>query len=134
MTKREAREFMMTVLYRMDLVGGIDSDRHDEFFQDVQLGTHKKYCEELFSLACNKIAEIDAAITRHSQRWSINRIPKTDLAVLRLAVCEILFMKRIPDSVAVNEAVELAHRYGEENSPSYINGILGSIVREKNDD
>ena len=80
------------------------------------------------------ISLVRAAIRKHSKRWSISRIPKTDLAVLRLAVCEILFMKDIPDSVAINEAVELARAYGEENSPSYVNGILGAIAREKTDE
>ena len=58
-------------------------------------------------------------------------MPKTDLAVLRLAVCEILFLDEMPDSVSINEAVELAKKYGEEKSSSYINGILGSISRSK---
>lgn len=58
-------------------------------------------------------------------------MPKTDLAVLRVAACEILYMDDIPDAVSINEAVDLAKKYGTENSPSYVNGILGALASSK---
>ncbi len=131
MTRREAREYMMITCYQMDLVGGFDVDRHDEFFKDVDMGKQNNYLEILFSLICNKIEEIDKAIQDHSEKWDLSRIPKTDLAALRVGVAELLFIEDVPDNVAVNEAVELTKNYGEENSSAYVNGILGAILKEK---
>lgn len=132
MTRREAREFMMITCYQMDLVGGFNVDRHDEFFKDLKPGKQNNYLEILFSLICNKIEEIDKAIQDHSEKWDIARIPKTDLAVLRVGVAELLYMEDVPDNVAVNEAVELAKKFGEDSSSFYVNGILGAILKEKN--
>ena len=78
-----------------------------------------------------KKKEIDEKISSNCRNWTVNRMPKTDLAVLRLAVCEILFLDDMPNSVSINEAVELAKKYGEETSFSYINGILGAISRSE---
>lgn len=122
----------MKVYYQMDLMNDFDIDNRSSYLRDLDPEEDQTaYCEELYSLLCNRKEEIDQAITLHSRKWSISRMPKTDLAVLRLAVCEILYLKEVPDSVAINEAVELAKRYGEENSPKYINGILGAVARDK---
>ena len=130
--RTDARETMMKVYYQMDLMNDFDVDSRSNYLRDLDPEEDQTaYCEELYSLLCNKKEEIDRAITDHSRKWSISRMPKTDLAVLRLAVCEILFLQEVPDSVAINEAVELAKRYGEENSPKYVNGILGAVAREK---
>jgi transcription antitermination factor NusB len=131
MTRKEAREFMMQKFYQMDICNNFNIDWMGECFQDISLKTQKDYCETLFSLVCNKRTEIDSLISSHSRNWTIERIPKTDLAVLRLAICEILYIPDIPDAVSVNEAVELAKRYGTEDSPSYVNAILGNIIKEK---
>ena len=129
MTRAEAREYMMTVAFQMDVLGDFDIDKEDKFL-GMNLGKHDEYCSELFSIICNKKKEIDERIQENCRKWNVERMPKTDVAILRVAVAEILYAGT-PDPVAVNEAVELAKKYGEENSPSYINGILGAIVKEK---
>ena len=129
MTRAEAREYMMTVAFQMDVLGDFDIDKKDRFL-GMGIGKHYGYCSELFSIICNKKDEIDERIQEKCIKWNIERMPKTDIAILRVAVAEILYAG-IPDPVAVNEAVELAKKYGEENSPSYINGILGAIVKDK---
>ena len=131
MTRREAREFMMITCYQMDLVGGFDVDRHDELLNDKKLGNQNNYVEIMFSLLCNKIDEIDEKIQAHSETWDIKRIPKTDLAAIRIGALELLYMDDVPDSVAINEAIELAKKYGEESSSVYVNGILGALLQEK---
>ncbi len=77
------------------------------------------------------IPQLDAEINEASVGWKTERMNRTDLAILRLAVYEMLFDERIPDKVAINEAVELAKEYGEDGSYSFINGILGQIETKK---
>jgi len=129
MTRAEAREYMMTVAFQMDVLGEFDVDKENQFL-GIKLGNQDEYCSKLFSIICNKKEEIDNYIQKNCRKWSVSRMPKTDIAILRVAVAEIMYAK-IPEPVAVNEAVELAKKYSEENSPSYINGILGAIVKEK---
>jgi transcription antitermination protein NusB len=86
----------------------------------------------------NKLAEsikknkdaIDELINKYAKNWTINRMAKVDLAILRLAVCEILYMENIPTKVSINEAIELSKLYCDDKSPKFINGILGSVVSE----
>ncbi len=129
MTRAEAREYMMTVAFQMDALNNFDIDKEEKFL-GFALGKQKEYCSDIFSILCNKKDEIDECIQKHCVKWDIKRMPKTDIAILRIAVAEILYAE-VPSAVSVNEAVELAKKYGEESSPSYINGILGAIVKAK---
>ena len=82
--------------------------------------------------------ELDSSIEKFLDKWKLNRIPKVTLAVFRLAVCEFKYFADIPVKVTINEAIELAKKYASEEDASYINGVLGSYVREnppaKNED
>ncbi len=77
------------------------------------------------------LAAIDDTIAAHSHHWSANRISRVARSVMRLAVYEMLYDEEIPVSVAINEAVELAKKYGGDEDASFINGVLGSIAREQ---
>lgn len=103
----------------MDLVEGAQ-DAREEIIEPFAL--------ELAQGAEEKLAELDALIETHSRNWSRNRISRVALAVLRLAIYEMKYTDT-PDSVAINEAVELAKKYGGEEDSSFVNGILGSISR-----
>ena len=75
--------------------------------------------------------EIDSLIAANSKKWALNRMPRVDLTIMRLAVWEILYEEDVPGRVAINEAVEIANRYGNsDSSGSFINGVLGSIYRD----
>lgn len=89
------------------------------------------YALTLYNGVCEKSGELDGVISKYSKGWKINRIPKINLAILRIAVYEILFVEDTPDSVAINEAVELAKKYSGSDDSAFINGILGAVVREK---
>ena len=128
MNRAEAREYMMTVAFQMDVLGDFDINKENRFL-GMDLGKQDDYCSEVFSIICNKKNEIDELIQSHCRNWNVERMPKTDIAILRVAVAEILY-GIAPHPVAINEAVELAKKYGEENSPSYINGILGAVAKE----
>lgn len=74
--------------------------------------------------------KIDELINKYAKNWSVDRMPKVDLSVLRLSVCELLCIKQIPSRVSINEAVEIAKVYCDDKTPKFINGILGSVVNE----
>lgn len=84
---------------------------------------------ELAQGAESKVDELDALIDEYSRKWSKDRISRVALAVLRLAVYEMRYCDETPTEVAINEAVELAKRYGGEEDASFINGVLGGISR-----
>lgn len=88
-----------------------------------------KYAKELFEGVDSKIEELDEVINTYSKGWKTNRLPKVNLAILRLAIYEIKYIDDVPASVAINEAVELAKKYSGEGDYSFINGILGSVAK-----
>ncbi len=77
------------------------------------------------------VPELDRLIEKHSDKWSVSRMGKVELSVLRLASFEILYDESVPDKVAINEAVELAKKYGQDNAGKYVNGVLAGIIKEK---
>lgn len=88
-----------------------------------------KYAKKLFEGVDSKIEELDEVINAYSKGWKTNRLPKVNLAILRLAIYEIKYVDDVPASVAINEAVELAKKYSGEGDYSFINGILGSVAK-----
>ena len=73
--------------------------------------------------------EIDAAIEKNSLHWRLSRIPRADLSLMRLAICEMMYMSDVPPKVAINEAVNLSKLYCEEGGPSFINGVLDGCMK-----
>ncbi|CEK39221.1 transcription antitermination factor NusB [Paraclostridium sordellii] len=108
------------------------SDEADVELNESQLDEiiDRKYLNEMVkNFELNK-STIDELISKYAKNWTINRMAKVDLAILRLAVCEILYVPNIPTKVSINEAIELAKLYCDDKSPKFINGILGSVVNE----
>ena len=97
-----------------------------ESLSEFELTEHIKL---LFIGVFENIEFIDGIISKHLKNWTINRVSKTDLSLMRLAVYEMEFCDDIPENVTINEIVELAKIYCGEKGPSYINGVLGSISR-----
>ena len=100
------------------LLGLRPTGRDDEYINRVVWG------------ALDKQAQLDGVIENFLKEWSIDRINKVDLALLRLAIYEMLCEADVPFGVAINEAVELAKQFGTDESPSFINGVLGNVARE----
>lgn len=88
-----------------------------------------EYIKAVFYGVYDNLEEIDGIISKFSTGWKIERISKVALAILRLAIYEIKFLEDIPNSVSVNEAVELAKEYAQADDASYINGLLGAYLR-----
>lgn len=87
------------------------------------------YSKSLFCGVYQKRDELDSKIEEFANGWRLSRIPKVNIAILRIAIYEIMCVEDVPESVAVNEAVELAKKYSGTEDASFINGILGSFVR-----
>ncbi len=87
------------------------------------------FARDLAKMTVENTAEIDAKIQEFAVGWTLSRITKVSLSILRIAVCEILYMDDIPVGVSINEAVELAKQYAGKEDSAFINGVLGSISR-----
>ncbi len=89
------------------------------------------FAQTLTELVFEKAEEFDGVISSFLKGWKIERLPRVVLAVLRLAVAEINYIEETPDAVVVNEAVELTKKYALEEDASFVNGLLGSVIRAK---
>ena len=89
--------------------------------------------DELVNLVTEHRPELDETIGRYTRGWALSRISKISMAILRCALCEILYVEDVPTGTAIDEAVEIAKRYEEPETVSFINGVLGSFVREELD-
>lgn len=90
----------------------------------------KVYISSILEGVMKEVSSIDQYIVKNSKDWTIDRMSRIDLAIMRVAIFEILYREDIPASVSINEAVELAKKYSHEDAGSFINGILGSIYSE----
>ena len=102
----------------------------DLVFQDFPDEVQMAYIREIVEKTDKNLNEIDAVIERYSRDWKKERLSKTTLAILRCAICEMLYTD-IPDSVSADEAVEQAKRYDSPKAAAFINGVLGSFIRSK---
>jgi N utilization substance protein B len=133
MTRSTIREHIFKILFRTEFY-----DNSEEFKQQVEyyldeLGDTKEenisYIREKTIAVADRLGEIDEIINTHSEGWSTNRLGKAELAIMRLAIYEIKFDDEIPNSVAINEAVELSKKYGGDNSSSFVNGVLAKVIK-----
>ena len=109
----------------------LDAPPLEEAFEEPVGEKYRKELRKKFDRITEQISVIDGILNETARSWKTTRMNRVDLTILRLAVYEILFDEDIPDSVAINEAVELAKTYSEEDAPAFINGILATVVREK---
>lgn len=132
MSRRELREQVFKLLFRVEFQ---EADQMPEqiryFFEDDERKLSDMDCAEIqvkLERILAKLSEIDAAINEKAVGWSVSRMGKVDVTILRLAVYELLFDEDVPTRVAINEAVELAKKFGQEESPSFINGVLAKFA------
>ncbi len=130
MTRREAREQAFIVLFEKIFDNETPISEIVETAKDAELIKINSFAENVLNAVENNSEEIDSVIEANSQDWTLVRLPKVSLAILRLAVAEIKYIDEVPNGVAVNEAVELAKKYGTNEDASFINGILGTIAKE----
>lgn len=131
MGRKIARESTMKIFYQMDLLEDYTEEIISKFTDDENLNDEEHlYLSDIIKGFSENRDEIDAIISKYSQGWKIERISKIDLAVMRIALTEIIYRKDIPLQVSINEALEICKKYSSEESSKFINGILGTYVRE----
>ncbi|MBQ6401626.1 MAG: transcription antitermination factor NusB [Firmicutes bacterium] len=129
MTRNEAREILMQILYEMDADGEMTGERARLLAADRLAGGHVERGGNLLAETVDHLEEIDGDINRCSTRWKTSRMPRVDLAIMRLACGEMRFAGDIPDAVAINEALNLAKKFSTPNSAKFIHGVLGAIAK-----
>lgn len=134
MTRREAREHLFCLLFQKNFYKQSEFDEQiTSYFEALEKPLTEKEQKEITDKLENiiiRLDEIDAEIEKNAKGWRVSRIAKAELCLLRIGVYEAKYDEEVPVGVAVNEAVELAKKYGTDNAPSFINGILGKIVNE----
>jgi N utilization substance protein B len=125
MSRRKSREFALQILFQEDLTGSAETTSWES--QSDQ--NAREYAEELFSHVIQNETVIEELISRFTQHWRLERIAAVDRNILRMAVAELLFTET-PNVVVIDEAIEIARKYGSEKSPDFVNGILDAVRAE----
>ena len=129
--RREGRELALTYLYQLDL--GV------ERFEDIgrAIESDRTASERVRRFALDRVSgvwnhreAVDALISEHLHRWKLDRLARTDRAILRLAVFEMRFDPEVPAKVALNEALEIGRKYGGEESCRFLNGVLDAVLHQ----
>ena len=132
MSRRELREQIFKLIFRVEFNDRDEmSEQERFFFEDDELTADEKdaaYISQKGNRIIEKLDEIAAIINKQAKGWTTQRMGKVDLTILRLAVYEIVFDEDVPAGVAINEAVELAKRFGQEESSGFVNGVLAKFV------
>ena len=129
MTRREAREQAFFLIFEKSFNRDVEMSDLLDLAKELNVCEEDEFLESLVYKTCEMQEQIDEHISTNARGWKINRIPKVSLAVIRLALCEILFFEDIPNAVSINEAVELAKKYATDEDASFVNGLLGSVAR-----
>lgn len=132
MNRRELRERIFKLLFRVEFNNKEEMQEQCAlFFEDEEnaaAGEDAAYIREKYEKIAEKLPEIDGMINETAKGWSSDRMGKVDLTIIRLAVFEIRFDEEVPTGVAINEAVELAKKFGQEGSAGFVNGILAKFA------
>lgn len=131
MTRKEERELAFTLVFEKIFNEDQSVQEIVDAALEAELIEDNTFAVSLAQLTSEHTQELDTLIAENSIGWRIERLPKVSLAILRLALCEIFYVESIPVKVSANEAVELAKKFGTQDDASFINGILGKIIREK---
>ena len=132
MTRRELREHIFILLFRVEF-NSIEEmpDQMKMYFEEIDQPAKEKdenYIQEKAKKVFEKLPELDEFINDKAEGWNISRMGKIELAIIRLAIFEMKYDDEVPTGVAINEAVELAKKYGQDESGSFVNGILAKLV------
>jgi N utilization substance protein B len=134
MSRRKAREMALQALFQMDFNDNEPTDALEAVFDEAgsHSGKTKSYAQDLVSGTQEHLSEIDKIIVGLASEWKLDRMAGVDRNIARMAIYEMNFgSEQLTPNVVINEAVELAKRFGTDDSSRFINGILGSIVKKR---
>jgi len=130
--RTRARRLVMLALYQADLLGGeYAGDAHEWLESRGGSGELHSFTMELFDTTMRHMGDIDEILEGVAENWHLSRMAAIDRALLRIAVCELLYYKDAPPKVVINEAVELAKRYSTAASGAFVNGLLDRIYKDR---
>ena len=133
MKRSELREQIFQLLFRVEFNSLEDMSEQEELFTttgDLEFSkADADYIRDKYEKIADKLEEIDKAINEKAVGWETSRMAKVDLTIIRLAVYEIKFDESVPTGVAINEAVELAKKFGQDGSPAFVNGVLAKFAQ-----
>ena len=134
MSRKKARDNAFKCIYQMEFVDKsqdeINKIIENCFIENENINSEKEYIEDVVNGVYKNLENIDDIILGKLKNWTIDRISKIDLSILRLAIFEIKYIENIPPKVSANEAVELAKMYGNTDSQSFVNGVLAKVIGE----
>lgn len=133
MKRTETREQAFRLIYSSEIQKNMDDEQVDLFLEQNEIQEKKEvdYVKQIYVGIKENKEEIASLIKNNlKEKWTIDRISKIDISILKVAIFELIFSK-LPYKVVINEAVELAKKYGDDNSKAFVNGILASIVKDK---
>lgn len=132
MSRRELREQIFKFIFRVEFNAMEEmAEQKKLFFEDYELALKDEdaaYISEKSNKILQRLEEIDGLINQYAKGWTTERMSKVDLTIIRLAVYEIKFDENVPAGVAINEAVEIAKKFGQEESAGFVNGVLAKLV------
>lgn len=135
MGRHEQREQLFKLLFRVEFNSPDDMPEQVKlFFQDDEIQYTDVVMEAIqtkFTGIQDKLAEIDGMLNEKAEGWNVERMGKVELTVLRIAVYEMLYDEEIPENVAINEAIEIAKKYGQAASGSFVNAVLAKFVKKQ---
>ncbi|QIL47543.1 transcription antitermination factor NusB [Vagococcus hydrophili] len=138
LTRHQLREVAFQVNFSMLYLEDIEIDQAIENVLDLYEGQQSEeipqYVKVVVAGVKERQAELDQHIEKHLKRWTVSRIAKTDLTILRLALFEMFYVSDIPHKVSLNEALELAKTFSDDESRRFINGVLSSVMKEIDSD
>lgn len=129
MDRKVARAHAMKLIYEWEMGGDGGEETRINLLGVVQGENEVGYMNRMFEGVCANQEDIDSKIASHLRGWTIERLSKVDLAILRLGTYELM-LKDVAAGIVINEAVELANAYSTDKAGAFINGVLGSISRE----
>lgn len=133
MNKSELREEMFKLMYSLEVQKNNSEEQIDIFLEDSELpGKDRENIKDIVKKIIELNSKIEDEISKNlKSEWNLERISKINMSILKIAIYELVY-KKIPYKISINEAVELAKKYGDDNSASFINGILASVVKDNN--
>ena len=135
MGRRELRESIFQLLFMTEFNDNQEMAEQKQLYlegiEDIQ-DKDQSYIQDKFEKIREKLPEIDEKINEIAEGWRTRRMGKVELTILRLAVFEMKYDEEIPEKVAINEAVELAKKFGGDEAPAFVNGILAKLIQKGN--
>lgn len=133
MGRKNARKEVMSSVYQMELIDSYDVEAQKGYLKEkLSSENDVEYAITLLKEFIKEKDMVDDHIKMNLRDWTITRLPKVDLAILRVALVEFFFFNDIPIEVSINEAIELAKEYSDSQSAKFINGVLASVVKKEN--